>query len=48
MYMVLNFVVITTKIQFNDSGSLNSYPNMANEVTRLARIAEKTLNTVFH
>lgn len=43
MYTELNFIVITAKIQFDDLDSLNTYPNMAAEVMRLAWIADKTL-----
>ena len=43
MYMELNFTVITTVIQFNDPGSLDTHPNMVKKVTRLAQIADRTL-----
>ena len=43
MYMEPNFTVITTVVQFNDPGSLDTRPNVAKKMTRLARIADRTL-----
>ena len=43
MYMELNFTVITAVVQFNDPGSLDTCPNVAKKITRLARIADRTL-----
>ena len=38
-----NFTAITAVIQFNDPGSLDTRHNVAKKMTRLARIADRTL-----
>ena len=43
MYMELNFTVVTAVIQFNEPESLDTRPNVAKKMTRLARIADRTL-----